>query len=100
MQSISSHTPPVGMTAKILRENNESTLEIASGDRLILYTDGFTEARNGEGNMLGKEGFKEMSLRHCRCCPTDFLQKMYDDLAFYRAGEPDDDLTLVVIDVK
>ncbi len=100
MQSISSHTPPVGITAKILGENNESTLAIASGDRLFLYTDGFTEARNGEGNMLGKEGFKEMILRHCHNRPTDFLQNMYDDLALFRAGEPDDDLTLVVIDVK
>ena len=90
LEAISSHTPPVGMMAKILGDNNESTIDVSSGDRLVLYTDGFLEARNAEGVMLGKDGLSNMIRRHCRCRSTDFLQKMYDDLAAYHAGEPDD----------
>jgi len=100
LESIASHTPPVGVTAKILGECNESAFDIGSGDRLILYTDGFLEARNREGHMLGMEGLQGMILRNSDRNPTDFLQNMYEDLARYHAGEQDDDLTLMVIDVK
>ncbi len=100
LEAIPSHTPPVGMTPKILGDQNETTLHIASGDRLILYTDGFLEARNQAGSMVGKDGFQEMILRHSSCKPTDFLQRMYDDLAHFHAGEPEDDMTLLVADIQ
>jgi serine phosphatase RsbU (regulator of sigma subunit) len=100
LEPIASHMPPVGMIPKILGKVNESALDIASGDRLILYTDGFLESRNLEGKMLGRDGLQNLILQNCRCAPMDFLHTMYDDLSTYRDGEQDDDLTLIVIDVK
>ncbi|MBN2327032.1 MAG: SpoIIE family protein phosphatase [Candidatus Omnitrophica bacterium] len=100
LEAVSSHILPVGITPKILGDNNETIVHVESGDRLILYTDGFLEALDQEGNMLGKEGLQEMILRHCRYRPTDFLQKMFDDLNRFQSGEPEDDLTLMVIDIK
>ncbi len=100
LEMISSHTPPVGMVPKILGEKNETVLEIKTGDRIILYTDGFTEMRNPEGQMLGSQGFKDFVLKYCRLRPMDFLRKMYDDIGEFAAEEQDDDLTLVLIDIK
>lgn len=100
LESIASHMPPVGMIPRILGKINESALDIASGDRLILYTDGFLESRNPEGKMLGREGLQSMILKCCQYAPMEFLHSMYDDLAAYRAGMQDDDLTLMIIDIK
>jgi len=100
LDAITSHTPPVGVTPKILGDNNETSLDVNSGDRLILYTDGFLEARGDDDKMLGKIGLKEMISSNCRSNSADFMHNMYNDLASFQAGEPDDDLTLMVIDFK
>ncbi|RJP31981.1 MAG: response regulator [Candidatus Omnitrophota bacterium] len=100
LQTISSHTPPVGMTPNILGDQNETNLKLAGEDRIILYTDGFLERRNAEGKMLGSQGFQELIKTHCRLRPTDFLRQILDDIDRYSAEAADDDLTLVVVDVK
>ncbi len=100
LETISSHTPPVGMTSRILGDCNETVMDVSPGDRVVLYTDGFLESRNQEGQMLGSQGLKELVKQHCCLRPADFLSKMFDDLFTYNAEEKDDDLTLVVLDIK
>jgi len=100
LDSIMPHLPPVGFGPKILGDNNESIIEASSGDRLVCYTDGYVETENQKREMLGKNGLHDMIKKHCHLRPTDFLQNMHDDLTAYRDGEPDDDLTLLVVDVK
>lgn len=100
LESVPSHIPPVGFSPKILGDQNESQFTVAPGDRLISYTDGFIETRGANGEMIGSDGLRAMIEAHCQKNPDDFLTAIYDELASCRAGEQDDDLTLMVISIK
>src|SRR6185295_19892080 len=78
------------------------TLPLAPGDRLVLYTDGLTEARNGADEMFG-EARLEAFLRASARLPSEaFCDALLAELSKFTAGRGgalEDDLTLVVVDV-
>ena len=53
-------SPPVGLLQSFTYE--EGTAKIAPGSRLILVSDGFTEAEDAEGNFFGEERLEAVSL--------------------------------------
>src|SRR6185295_2360554 len=78
------------------------TLPLAPGDRLVLYTDGLTEARNGADEMFG-EARLEAFLRGSARLPSEaFCDALLAELSRFIAGRGElaleDDLTLVVVD--
>ncbi len=100
LESIASHTPPIGMLPEILGARNVTTLELAHDDRLLFYSDGFTDSHGPAGDMLGIQGMKEWAVRRHHLPPEDLIDTLFADLAQFRAHEPEDDLTLVVVDIK
>jgi PAS domain S-box-containing protein len=72
---------------------------VESGDRLVIYTDGFTESFNQQRDMLGVEGLSEI-VRETSTLP---LQEMKDQILHrvttWRHGPPDDDMSLVIIEI-
>jgi PAS domain S-box-containing protein len=72
---------------------------VESGDRLVIYTDGFTESFNEQRDMLGVEGLSEI-VRETSKLP---LQEMKDQILHrvtaFRHGPPDDDMSLVIIEI-
>lgn len=78
--------------------HEEESIELRSGDRLILFTDGVSEARRGEDE-FGEERLIEL-LVASRGDSADGLQtKLLTRLREFTAGEFSDDVTLVVIAV-
>ncbi|MBD3320331.1 MAG: SpoIIE family protein phosphatase [Chitinivibrionales bacterium] len=81
---------------------NESSYEYQQGrDRLILYTDGLTEAQNDSEEMFEIGRLEDIALNTAVCRPRDTVEKI---LAFQNefcgAGHiPEDDITLLVIDL-
>ncbi len=79
----------------------EKTMSVAPGDRLLLYTDGLTEAENKDGELYGEErlmatlsrkDFASMGVR-------DLLESLYADAEAHVAEAPQsDDLTLMVME--
>jgi len=100
MDTIGSHVPPVGFSSKILGDKNETTTDLSSGDRIVFYTDGFIEARNTEGTLLSTKGLQAIVEEHACLRPDDFLSNTFDAVTRYHSGDPDDDMTLVVVDIK
>lgn len=98
--SITSHTPPIGITNYKINERDQSILSIEPGDRIILYSDGFTEARRPNREMLGRYGFRKMVRQSIDLPPKKFLGSIYQAATDFRQGPPKDDLTLAVIDIK
>ncbi len=91
---------PVGLTDNILGDASEIQLDMQSGDRLILYTDGFLESRNQDGEMMGQEKLQNLFTTHSALPAQQFVDKLFEELSDYRGQEPEDDLTLVVVDIK
>ncbi len=67
------------------------------GDAVVLYTDSFTEAADPYGEQLGQQGLASLLADIDATDARDIADNALDRLARFRAGNPDDDLTLMVL---
>lgn len=76
----------------------EAAVSLSAGDKIILYTDGIIEARNGDGEMLGEEEFITMIRGNSPLSAGDFCRRMYDDLLNFTGNGRrfEDDFALLV----
>ena len=79
----------------------ESAVEIAleAGDRLMLYTDGFTENFNSAREMLGVEGLAEVAREASTLPLSEMKQRILDRVAAWRDGPATDDMSLILVEV-
>ena len=90
--------PPLGLFPDHPYENVELLLE--SGDRLVLYTDGLTEARNSNGVEFGEHNVTRVGNQNMRLTAAETLDALRREVTIFCNGIFDDDLTLVVVTVK
>jgi sigma-B regulation protein RsbU (phosphoserine phosphatase) len=75
-------------------EEGKVTLE--SGDRLVLYTDGITEARSAGGDEFEDEGLLR-TLERCRGLDAQsMVDAVFNDVGTFAGGRLQDDATAVV----
>jgi phosphoserine phosphatase RsbU/P len=73
--------------------------EIASGDRIVLYTDGITDVFNSRGEMLKVEGVQNI-VRETALLPfNEMKQDILNRVAAWRDGPLVDDVSLVLVEV-
>ncbi len=89
---------PLGIIADWTRTTAETTLR--TGDTLLLYTDGITEAFNVQGEMYGRE-----RLHACMCEPSFSARAVLDCIlgrlyAFTEGAPAQDDRTLLALRLK
>ena len=88
---------PLGIDAHEAYPDAEATLE--AGDVLVLYTDGFTEARDPGRGMWGTEGL-DAALADCSCSPQGLVDAVVRGVTAYTGGaDVQDDRTLVAVKV-
>lgn len=78
-------------------------LQLAPGDRLVLYTDGVVEARNPADEMFGEDQLRSFLQNGESLTAEGFCEALMGQLDRWTGGRPDsghDDLTLVVVDVE
>jgi sigma-B regulation protein RsbU (phosphoserine phosphatase) len=75
-------------------------IELTSGDRLILYTDGLTEVFNHEEEMLGVEGLSQLVLDAANLTLPEMRQAIIDGVATWRHGPLADDVSLVIVEIR
>ena len=80
--------PPIGML-ELCSEHTQVEVGLESGDALLLYTDGVTEARNANG------AFFPLTERLTRS-PDWTLDNLLDELVRHSGGQLDDDAALVL----
>jgi sigma-B regulation protein RsbU (phosphoserine phosphatase) len=79
----------------------EQAIDLASGDRLCLYTDGVTESRNAAGEWFGIERLEASLASGPRTGAEATLRRLAEELAAFRGDRPaGDDITLVVAAVR
>lgn len=75
----------------------QQEIMLSSGDRILLYTDGVTEAMNAENEEFGEARLLDLLLEN-RILSADALQnRVMTDLAEFTHGAFQDDVTMVVV---
>jgi serine phosphatase RsbU (regulator of sigma subunit) len=94
---------PSGTPLGLLEVSHFSSqaLRLETGDVLVMYTDGITEAENPEHEFWGQDRLESL-LRSCRDhTPAQIVRHILDEvLAFANGLSQKDDITLMVIGVK
>lgn len=89
---------PLGVSEKAGYQ--ESQRKLASDQIILIGTDGIWESQNTEGQMFGKERFRNVIRTHASKTAKEILQTVIDEIEkFCHPLENEDDVTLVVIKV-
>ena len=75
----------------------ERQVEIRSGDILTLYTDGITESMNQRNELFGEERLKDVVRSRRGGTAAEIARGIRETAGAFAGGEPDDDLTLVLV---
>lgn len=79
----------------------EEELALAAGDRLVLYSDGLTDALAPGGESYSRERLAASFLRHAAAPPEHFCQAVIDEVTDFQGGAlPYDDMTLLLVAVE
>ena len=90
----------LGCLAETAPTESVDEIELKSGDRLILYTDGLVEVFNHEEEMLGVEGFSQLVLDSGKHKLPEMRQAILDGVAAWSHGPLVDDVSLVIVEVR
>ncbi|HEX7150580.1 MAG TPA: SpoIIE family protein phosphatase [Thermoanaerobaculia bacterium] len=75
----------------------EGEVELRAGDRLVLFTDGASEARDASGEMFGETALEELLVEHRTLSARALQEIIVDRVLGFSGGVLEDDLTLVVV---
>ncbi len=75
----------------------QQEIQLYEGDKLLLFTDGVTEARNADGEEFGEQRLQECLRSYSRCNAAELRTLILDEVTEFCAGNFDDDATLMVV---
>jgi sigma-B regulation protein RsbU (phosphoserine phosphatase) len=78
---------------------DEATVTLAAGDRVVLFTDGVSEARRG-GEDFGDERLIDVVRSNRELGAEELQEKIVEAITAFTSGSFGDDVTLVVIGAK
>jgi sigma-B regulation protein RsbU (phosphoserine phosphatase) len=79
----------------------EATVDLCSGDVLLAYTDGVTEAHNPDGDEFGEERLKALLTAIAHLSADEIRARLAQELKdWIKDAEQYDDLTFVVMKVN
>ena len=76
------------------------TVDLAPGDRLVLFTDGVTEASNGEGEEFGEQRLFSLLEEHRALTADAIKEEIAAAISEFSGGHLNDDATLLVLAVE
>lgn len=97
-RSYRAEAPPLGISPDIVPENGYPVTELSlEGGTFLIFTDGITEGRREDGNMLGVDGLKALMEDYRALAPIERITAIADILD--RPGTVlHDDLTILTIE--
>jgi PAS domain S-box-containing protein len=85
--------------AHTYEENRKAGLK--TGQVIAIGTDGIWEAFSKDGQMFGKDRFRDLLRLHATEGAADILKAVYDDLGRFTVGRrSEDDITLVILKIN
>ncbi|NCC51291.1 MAG: GAF domain-containing protein [Spartobacteria bacterium] len=99
VESITSGGIVLGILPEIQEMIDEQTFSLCPGDKIILYTDGVTEARNPRREEYGLEAMMALIQQHGHQSLPELLALLRADIArFTQGAEQNDDITILVME--
>lgn len=85
--------------SRLLRDQpfTESEIALQPGDRLVLFTDGVSEAQDDSGEMYGEQALETLVAASHAASAHDLQQEIVDAAVRFSIGELEDDVTVVVV---
>ncbi|MDD1707760.1 MAG: SpoIIE family protein phosphatase [Methanoregulaceae archaeon] len=93
---------PTGIALGLLEDAHyrEQTIPIKSGDILVLFTDGVTEATNANDELFSEERLRKIILLNRSLSATELAKVILDNISLFCSGQPQsDDITLFIVKV-
>lgn len=84
----------MGVKTDVLFE--EKSIPVETGDILILYTDGITEAENAAGEVFGSGRLCEVIAEHCERHPKEIMAAIFQKLAVFTLS---DDVAMIIFKI-
>jgi phosphoserine phosphatase RsbU/P len=78
-------------------EYAQAHVALAAGDRVVLFTDGLTEARNEADDEFGEPRLIDAAIRHRECSAPALQARLAEEVASFTGGRLQDDATLIVL---
>ncbi|TGK85356.1 response regulator [Leptospira bourretii] len=79
----------------------EDRLSLKAGDRIVLYTDGITEATNADKEMIGQENWESIVQRYSGYPIAESKRLLLERIKEFTGNRsPDDDVTLVILEIE
>jgi sigma-B regulation protein RsbU (phosphoserine phosphatase) len=82
------------------RKYEDAELQLDPGDRLVLYTDGLTEAMNSDEQEFAERRLVDLCRREIGLSAAELLATIKKEVVSFSSGSFRDDFTLVVVAVK
>ena len=76
-----------------------AAIALDGGERVVLYTDGLTEARDQSGELFGEERLEALVQRASTATAAEIQRQLVDALTGFTGAEWEDDVTLLTIAV-
>ena len=77
------------------------TIEVKPGDRILLYTDGVTEAHDPDANLFGDDRLIKVFTDTVNKSEDDTIDAVHKDIKKFAKGAPQfDDITMVAVTIK
>jgi serine phosphatase RsbU (regulator of sigma subunit) len=73
---------------------------MSPGDRLVLFTDGFLEAKSPDGEVFGDHRMGEAILRNAGLGSEALAEALVAEVETFATGKLDDDLTMLVVEFQ
>jgi PAS domain S-box-containing protein len=99
-QLLESRSAVLGLLADAVDGEAVTEIPVETGDRVVIYTDGFSESFNSRREMLGVDGLAEIVKETSKLPLGDMKHEMIERVAAWRGGPADDDMSLVVVEVN
>ena len=90
----------LGCVDEIAPSESAKEMELSTGDRFVLYTDGLVEVFNSRQEMLGTEGFSKLILDTAKLPLPKMRQAILEGVTAWRHGPLADDVSLVIVEVR
>lgn len=93
---------PLGLNQGLAQTSSATvgSEQLQPGDKLLLYTDGVTEARSPDGDFFGQERLVDLVVRNLAAgLPApETMRRVVHALLDHQAGDLDDDATLLLVE--